>query len=73
MGSELPGKDVEDLFSNPTAFGKCRESKVVWVDFAETYTKAKQNKSTNPKSQNHKSKRSSTTKKKKKKKNSNSL
>jgi hypothetical protein len=51
MGSELPGKDVEDLFSNPTAFGERRESKVVWVDFAETYTKAKQNKSTNPKSQ----------------------
>ena len=51
MGSELPGKDVEDLFSNPTAFGERRESKVVRVDFAETYTKAKQNKSTNPKSQ----------------------
>ena len=43
MGSELPGKDVEDLFSNPTAFGERRESKVVWADFTETYTK-KQNK-----------------------------
>ena len=44
MGSKHFGKNVEDLFSNPTAFGERRESKVVWVDFAETYTKAKQNK-----------------------------
>jgi hypothetical protein len=28
MGSKLFGKNVEDLFSNPTAFGERRESKV---------------------------------------------
>jgi hypothetical protein len=43
MSSELPGKDVEDLFSNPTAFGERRESKVVRVDFAKAYTKSGQN------------------------------
>jgi hypothetical protein len=43
MGSKHFGKNVEDLFSNPTAFGERREGKVVWADFTETYTK-KQNK-----------------------------
>lgn len=36
MGSELSGKDVKDLFSNPATFGERRESKVVRVHFAET-------------------------------------
>ena len=33
MSSELAREDVEDLLSDPTAFGERRESEVVRVDF----------------------------------------
>ena len=33
MSSKLSGKDVQNSFTHPSAFGKRRESKVVRVDF----------------------------------------
>jgi hypothetical protein len=34
VGTELPGKDIQDLLSNPTAFGECGESEIVRIYFS---------------------------------------
>ena len=35
MSSKLSGKDIQNSFANPSAFGESRESKVVRVDFPQ--------------------------------------
>ena len=35
MSSKLSGKDIQNSFANPTAFGESRESKIVRVDFPQ--------------------------------------
>lgn len=37
MRPELSGEDVEDLLSDPPAFGECCEREVIGVDFPETW------------------------------------
>ncbi len=44
MSSELSGKDVEYLLTNPATFGERRERKVVRVDFAKTCEKKRNKK-----------------------------
>ena len=37
MSSKLSGKDIQNSFANPTAFGESRESKIVRVDFPQIW------------------------------------